>query len=144
MRFNGHWFQCDDGVSRPVIRGEIQTASGDWEFLELLIDTGADRTVLTADVLGVLGLPPTKAAGQIGGLGGIVQSVTVSTQMRLTRDDGVKAAFRSEYVACSDRDALDMSVLGRDILDMFALVVDRQQNVLALLAGQHRYSIEQG
>lgn len=144
MRFNGDWLQCDDGVYRPVIRGEILTGVGDWHLLELLVDTGADRTVLTADVLGVLGLIPTQGAGQVGGLGGIVQTVTVSTQLRLTRDDGVKAAFRSEYVACADRDALDMSILGRDILDMFALVADRKQSVLALLAGQHHYSIEEG
>ncbi len=141
MRFNGRWFQCDDGVSRPVIRGEIQTANLEWEFLELLIDTGADRTVLSADVLGFLGLTPATSARQIGGLGGIAESVTVSTLLRLTRDDGVKAAFRSDYVACTSRDALDMSILGRDILEMFALIADRKQNVLALLAGQHSYSI---
>ena len=144
MRFNGRWLQCDDGEFRPVIRGEILAADGKWRVLELLVDTGADRTVLTAEVLGILGLTPISTARQIGGLGGIVQSVWVSTQIRLTRDDGVKAAFRGEYVGCTDRDALDMSILGRDILDLFALVADRKQNVLALLAGQHRYSIEQG
>lgn len=143
MRFNGRWFQCDDGVFRPVIRGEILTADGDWEFLELLIDTGADRTVLSADVLGLLGLPAAKPTGQIGGLGGIVDAVKVSAQLRLARDDGVKAAFRSDYVACTDRDALDMSILGRDIADLFALIADRKQNVLALVAGQHSYTIVQ-
>jgi len=83
MRFNGRWFQCDDGVSRPVIRGEIQTANGDWEFLELLIDTGADRTVLSADVLGFLGLTPAISARQIGGRCRVRHGVnTASTDSR--------------------------------------------------------------
>jgi hypothetical protein len=34
-----------------------------------------------------------------------------------------------------------MSILGRDILNLFALIADRKQNVLALLTGQHNYSI---
>lgn len=141
MRFNGQWLQCNDGAFRPVMCGEILTGAGKWYPLESLVDTGADRTVLTADILEILNLTAVASARQLGGLGGVAQSLTVSTQLRLTRDDGVKVAFRSDYVACTSRDALDMSILGRDILEMFALIADRKQDVLALLAGQHSYSI---
>ena len=34
-----------------------------------------------------------------------------------------------------------MSVLGRDIPEMFALIVDRQADVVAILRGQHYYPI---
>ena len=39
--------------------------------------------------------------------------------------------------------ALDMSVLGRDILDMFALIADRRANVVAILADGHHYTVHQ-
>ena len=46
MRIDGKWLLCDDDVVRPVISGEILAASGSWEWVEFLVDTGADRTVL--------------------------------------------------------------------------------------------------
>lgn len=48
MRINGEWLLFDDGVRRPVIRGEILTGAGSWEAAEFLVDTGADRTVFSA------------------------------------------------------------------------------------------------
>ncbi len=35
-----------------------------------------------------------------------------------------------------------MSVLGRDITDLFAAIVDRPGNVVCLLGQNHRYKIE--
>jgi predicted aspartyl protease len=107
----------------------------------LLVDTGADRTVLSANVLESLGLPTSTSRNRIGGVGGVAETVTVTTQIRLWRDDGQKAVFRSDYAACTEFEALDMSVLGRDILEMFALVVDRRKDVVAILDGQHGYAI---
>ncbi len=143
MRFNGQWLQCDDGIVRPVIRAEIFAGDGVWRAVELLVDTGADRTVISANVLESLNLETTAPKIQIGGVGGLVDSVIVETQIRLSRDDGEKAIFRGEYAACTDREALDMSVLGRDILEMFALIVDYPNEVVALIGGRHRYSVHQ-
>lgn len=69
----------------------------------------------------------------------MVDVAVVITRIRLTRENAQKVTFRSEYAACTDQEALDMSVLGRDILDMFALIVDQQHN---LVWGHHRYQIE--
>lgn len=69
--------------------------------------------------------------------------VTVPAQLRLTRNDGIKATFRSQFIGLAEQEALDMSVLGRDILDMFALIADRPRNVLAMISGNHHYDIEQ-
>jgi predicted aspartyl protease len=142
MRFNGEWLSCDDGFVRPVIRGEVLKSDGGWWPTEFLVDTGADRTVFSADVLEILQLGSTPAHDRIGGVGGVVQSVLVQTQVRLTRDDGEKAVFRGEYAAFTSPEALDMSVMGRDFLDMFALVVDRRNGVVSLLGGKHQYSIQ--
>ena len=143
MRFNGEWLQCDDGIVRPVMRAEILTGEGSWRAVELLVDTGADRTVLSANVLESLSLQTTEPQDSIGGVGGLADSVIVKTQIRLTRDDGMRAVFRGEYAACVEHEALDMSVLGRDILEMFAVIIDRPTEVIAILSGRHRYKIEE-
>lgn len=142
MRCNGEWLQCDDGIVRPIIRAELLTGDDIWRAVELLVDTGADRTVLSANVLEALHLPFTTPAHHLGGLGGLVQIVTVATQIRLTRDDGMQVLLRGEYAACLHYEALDMSVLGRDVLEMFALIVDRRADVITLIGGQHSYTIQ--
>lgn len=141
MRVNGEWLQCDDGVVRPIIRAEILTGNYRWRAFELLVDTGADRTVLSANVLESLNLETKAPHDPIGGIGGLVDSVTVFTQIRLSQDDGQRAVFRSEYAACIEHEALDMSVLGRDILEFFALIVDRRGEMVAIIAGRHHYTI---
>ena len=57
MRINGEWFECDDGIVRPVIRGEALAADGTWLRVFFLVDTGADQTVISADVLDLLQYP---------------------------------------------------------------------------------------
>ncbi len=120
MRFDGEWLLCDDGVVRPVLRCEILAADGSWCAAELLIDTGADRTVLSANVLETLRLEGRVPESRIGGIGGTADSVAVTTQLRFTRVDRSKVLFRGAYLACTNAQSLDMSVLGRDILEMFA------------------------
>jgi len=51
--------------------------------------------------------------------------------------------FRGQYAAVTGLEALDISVLGRDITGLFAVIVDRLQEVVCLLGQHHRYSIEQ-
>lgn len=141
MRLDGEWLQCDDGIVRPVIRAEIEAGDGNWRAFELLIDTGADRTVISANVLASLSIATTASPDRIGGVGGQIDTVIVSTRIRLMSDDGRRVAFRSNYAACTQLAALDMSVLGRDILEMFTLIVDRQSDVVALLGGTHGYTV---
>jgi predicted aspartyl protease len=141
MRFDGEWLQCDDGILRPVVRAEILAADGDWQPLELLVDTGADRSVISANIWELLDLETVQSEDRIGGVGGLVDSTAARTQIRLRRDDGVKVVFRGEYAACLDRESLDMSVLGRDLLDMFAVIVDRRADRVAILGGEHQYTI---
>jgi hypothetical protein len=38
---------------------------------------------------------------------------------------------------------LEMSVLGRDILNLFALVMHRAANLVAMIGGAHTYTIQQ-
>ncbi len=141
MRFDGEWLLCDDGVVRPVLRCEILAADDSWCTAELLIDTGADRTVLSANILETLRLEARATESRIGGIGGTADAVIVTTQLRFTRDDLVKVLFKGAYLACTKPQSLDMSVLGRDILEMFAVVVDYAGDTICMLGGQHGYSI---
>lgn len=141
MVINGEWMICADGVSRPLIRGELQTGNGEWESVAFLVDTGADRTVLSAPVLVELRLPQMAAPEQLGGLGGMTEMVTVESYLRLTKQDARKVNFRGQFAAVTEVDALDICVLGRDILGLFAVIVDEPQQVVWLLSQQHSYAI---
>jgi hypothetical protein len=56
---------------------------------------------------------------------------------------GGSVVFRGQYAAVTELEALDMSVLGRDITGLFSLIVDQPGNVICLLRQGHRYIIAQ-
>jgi hypothetical protein len=144
MQINGEWLLCDDSIVRPVIHGHILDRHGAWIHAPSLVDTGADRTVFSAPVLAVLSFQPTISPERLGGVGGIVTPVVIETHLRFRHEAGRgTVVFRGQFAAVTEREALDMSVLGRDITGLFALIVDQPGNVVCLLGQRHRYAIEQ-
>jgi len=143
MRIDGEWALLDDDVMRPIVAGDIKTGNDAWVKVPFLVDTGADRTVFSAATLAKLGLQPIAAQDGISGLGGWAASVVVATEIRLTREDAGKVVLRGQYVAVTELEGLDISVLGRDITGLFAVIVDKPRNVVCLLGQRHRYTIEQ-
>ena len=141
MRIDGAWRLCDDGVVRPLLRGHVRTANGQWRQAPFLVDTGADRTVFSADLLEALGLLPAIGSQQLEGIGGQVASVVIATQIRFTRETGAEILFTGQFAAFIDLTSIDMSVLGRDLTNLFAVIVDRPQEVVCLLGGNHRYVV---
>ncbi len=142
MHMSGAWYLCDDGVARPVIRGEILAGDGSWVRAPFLVDTGADRTVFSAAILALLQLQPIATQECLGGPGGIAEAITVATQVRLTREAAGKVVFRGQYAAITELEALDMSAMGRDITGLFAVIVDQPGNMVCRLGQRHRYTIE--
>ena len=142
MQISGLWLLCDDGVERPVIHGEVLAAYGTWVKAPFLVDTAADRTVLSADILAALALQLIVTSDQIGGVGGIAPSVVVETQIRFTSEASAKVVFRSWFAGITDTTALDISVLGRDITKVFAVIVDQPGSMVCLLGQRHQYRIE--
>lgn len=126
---------------RPVIRGEVRAADGSWVKARFLVDIGTDRTVFSADILKAVQLQPIDSPDQLIGVGGSADSIVVQTQIRLTHDEPGKALFNGQFAAFTDVKTLDMSVLGRDILNLFATIVDRQGDTICLLGQQHYYTI---
>ncbi len=143
MRISGEWFLFGDGIERPVVRGEVLASDGSWIQAPFLVDTGADRTVFSAAILTALRLQPIVARDRLGGLGGMIDSVIVESQVRLTREEAGKVVFRGHYAAVTELETLDISVLGRDITGLFAVIVDRPGSVICLVGQRHQYAIAQ-
>jgi hypothetical protein len=143
MRINRLWLLCDDGVVRPVIRGEVLSADGSRVQAFFLVDTAADRTDFSQDVLAALQLPAGLPTESLSGVGGTTPSVIIQTQVEFPREHGSPVVFRGPFAAFTDPEALDMSVLGRDIMNLFALIADRPQDVVCLLSQRHYYSIHE-
>jgi hypothetical protein len=76
-------------------------------------------------------------------VGGLAPSVLVDTQLGMTHDGGGKVTFRGQYAAVTEREALDMSVLGRDITNLFAVIVDRPGDCVCLLGQRHHYIVQE-
>ena len=142
MRIDGAWFVCDDGGLRPIIRGKVRTADGALVETPFLLDTGADRTVFSAAILVELGLTHLDPPNELAGVGGVADSVLVETVIQLSLDVGGKAAFRGRFATFTNPTSLDMSVLGRDITNLFAGIVDRPRDVVCLLGQRHKYVIQ--
>jgi hypothetical protein len=143
MQIHGEWLVCDDGVVRPVLRGEVLATNGAWVPVPFLLDTGADRTVFNGAILAAMSPHALAASERLSGLGGTVRTVSIATRVRFSHEESRKGAFRGSYAAITDLEALDMSVLGRDITNMFAVVVDHPGNVVCLLGQRHQYMIVQ-
>jgi predicted aspartyl protease len=143
MLISGEWFLFPDDIHRPVIRGEVLSATSAWIPVPFLLDTGADRTVFSAAVLSELALPSLNAEEPISGLGGVVDSVVLETRIQLVRETGVPVSFRGRFAAVTDLTTLDISVLGRDITDNFAVIVDRPQDVISMVGQRHSYRVVQ-
>ena len=126
---------------RPTVPVRVGARDGGWRVVDFLVDTGADRTVFSADLVTDLGLP-TSPAVLLSGVGGLASSVWVQTSLRLGRDDGGTVTFTSHFVGFTAPSALDMSLLGRDVLNFFAVIVDKPNNIVCLLAERHQYTIQ--
>ena len=144
MRFDGYWQVGSDGVLSPVLIADVRNRSGSYREVTFLVDTGADATVLSYDVLVTLQHDyDTSTDFHLEGVGGTSNSVLVTTQFLFKRDDGTKVPINGKFSAFTDPNALDLSVLGRDILNLFSVIVDRPGDVVCLLTGRHRYIIQE-
>jgi hypothetical protein len=141
MLIEGRWLLCDDSIIRPALECEVLATDGSWIKAEFLVDSGGDRTVITAPFLSALALPWKPAVLQLGGVGGTATTVTVDTHIRFALQGGGRIVFQGNFAGFTQADALDMNVLGRDILNLFAAIIDRPADVMCLIGHGHRYTI---
>jgi hypothetical protein len=141
MRILGKWDLCEDDVVRPMLFLDVINGARteDW----FLIDTGADRTVLSAGLLKQLGAPQASAplGFALAGIGGPRAFVQVQITLNLRRSDGGVAVIEGSFAAFTDEEATDFSILGRDVLDHMDLILSRRRNEVILIAPPTRYEI---
>lgn len=143
MRIPGEWLVCDDGVIRPILEVKVAGIDGRQYVDNFLIDTGADRTVLSAAFFARLRLPsrPAPAGTALGGIAGATPFVIVNTALYLTRHDGGIATVRGDFATFTDPAATEMSIVGGDVLMHFDLILSRRHDHVLLLSGNHDYQV---
>jgi len=143
MQIRGKWLTCDDGVTRPVVVASVLDAENEPRIENFLVDSGADRTVLSASILAKLQLAATEPAPGTGlvGVGGQTPYVLVTATLIFLRDGGGVARVRGELAAFADLAATDFSILGRDVLNHFDVILSRPREEVLLLAPNHRYQV---
>jgi len=146
MRVEGEWLRCDDGVIRPTVRTYVEGGDGQVYGDDFLIDSGADRTSFSAafqrELRLSVGDPPPGAA--LYGVGGATAFSLVRTTIQFIRDDGRPVIVRGEFAVFTDPTVTDLSILGRDVLDNFDLILSRRRNEILLLAPNHHYYVSPG
>jgi predicted aspartyl protease len=143
MRINGLWRLCEDGVTRPVLYGNLQLENGTRQAVEFLVDTGTDRTVFNGATVTEVDLTPIETEEVVTSLGGATETIMIETVIHLTRETGDTIALRGQFTAVTEAAGLEFNILGRDILDMFSVIIDRPGNVVCFLSQRHRYAISQ-
>lgn len=142
MIFRGKYVTSED-VSRPYIVMEVKTATDSWIALPFLVDTGADATFLDHSCLQQLGIIPSAVTMQteVSGVGGSTPFIAFPTQLRLRSETHESKIFVGTIGIFTDPAACDTPVLGRDVLDAFKTIIDRERAQILLLSPPHDYSL---
>jgi hypothetical protein len=143
MRIAGVWRNCDDGVIRPLLLARVVGPNGSVIDATFFVDSGADRTVLSAALLSQLGgaTAPAPSGVLMAGIGGTQAFVQVQATLTLPRTDGGTATVQANFAAFTDAKATDLSILGRDVLNHFDVILSRRRDEFQLLAPPSGYDI---
>jgi hypothetical protein len=126
-----------------MVNVEIARADGTYYSELFLIDTGADATVLSAYLVQQVNPSPVPAPPgfSLVGISGTSGSVMVQTVLVFRRSDGGHARVQGQFAAFVDPAASDYSILGREVLDIFDIILSRRRNEVLLLAPNHDYQV---
>ncbi len=75
------------------------------------------------------------------GITGECGFVVARSVIELPCDDGGTAAMRGEFAAFTDDSATDLNILGRDVLNIFHVILSYRRNEVLLLAKEHTYRV---
>jgi hypothetical protein len=140
MVFRGAYDNIN-GVRRPYITILVRSRDGAWVPLPFLIDSGADATFLDASCLQQMGTDPGAVAEQTAsGVGGKVTHIQFATALQFASEEGART-FTGTIGIFTEPEACDTPVLGRDVLDNFRLIFDRDRNSILLLSPPHDYEV---
>ena len=95
----GEWRTCDDGVARPAVQVWSVVLTGTQLAEYFLVDSCADRSVFSADLLNRLGVPSTQPPADLifQGIGGSSEFVLVDIVLEFASQD----VHQPEFAASS-------------------------------------------
>ena len=143
MEIAGRWIENEDGGIRPMVWVNVDGADGVRRSEFFLLDTGADQTVFSAGLFQMLQLPtvlPT-LEHHLEGISGRTDFVLARMALLFDRSDGGTLRMEGTFGVFLRPEATDYSILGRDVLDHFDVIIRRQRADIRLLLGNHPYQI---
>jgi predicted aspartyl protease len=103
MEIAGEWQLCEDGVTRPMVSATVTGASFSVNET-FLIDTGADRTVLSAKAFRQLGLTAVATTGvSLQGISGNTAFVSVTAALEFDTQQEARPSFAASSLHSSTR-----------------------------------------
>ena len=139
----GEWYK-QDGVVQPTLDLFVVAFDGARVPQRFLLDSGADRTIFSAALVRDLEWPMSElrpSPWSVEGTTGTSPAVLLTTVLVLPRLDGPLLRLRSEFIALTDPQTTNVSLLGRDILDQFDVILSREKNEILLLRPMHQYTV---
>lgn len=139
---SGYFRHDDNGVMRPYIDLDVafHTPLNARIRISFIVDTGADRTLLSANVARELerlfdfDIRSLELGNPVGGLGGIIDTRSIGVTLR---QGSFWTAMPVSIIDAVPGPNSAPSLLGRDMLDDFALFMERRsERVLLLDAGE--------
>ncbi|MCH7687422.1 MAG: hypothetical protein IH899_12200 [Planctomycetes bacterium] len=143
MLITGNWQLRDDGIVRPIMRVHVSGRDGIRIADNFLIDTEADLTVFSAALTARLHFDSENVLpdSSLKGIGGLAKSVLIQTVIELLQEDGRPVRIQGEFAAFTDPAATDLSILGRDVLDHFDLILSHRRDEILLLTSKHQSQV---
>ena len=144
MQIAGTWAKCPDGTTRPMVAVEIVKGDGSLWSEYFLVDSGADATVFNCGVFPKLNLPIAPSppgynlVGITGSSGGFVH---VDTSLQFTTTDGGKVRVNGQFAAFTQPIGYTYSILGREVLNLFDVILSWPRKEVWFLAPNHGHQI---
>ena len=137
MIFNGRYSQpTPNNPLAPFVEAGIRATDGKWVSVFFLIDLGADGTYLPSKYIEELDIQidQVKTEDDVAGVGGQrIKHVSFTTQLRFINKVKDEKIFDVEIGVFTQEEALDLPVLGRDVMNFFTLLCDARANLVWLM-----------
>ena len=143
MQIHGDWLRRAGLPVLPLIEIYVRRADGSFTLDLFLIDSGADRTIFSGSLFQSLGISAMGSASgsTLFGIGGQFQPVDVATELEFRKTAAVPHRIAGQFAAATDPNAIDISILGRDVLDQFDVILSNRRDEILLLNDPHGYTI---
>ena len=138
-------YENEAGILRPYISGFVYSSRRVWLEYAFLVDSGADVTFLHYGSLDELAIDTSnlEVYDDVGGVGGKdVPYIKFSSKLQFISGEDVKV-FKGDINIFLDPHATDVPLLGRDVLDHFAVLLDCRRSQVLLLDEMAKYRVNE-